>query len=291
MRTYFSMSTMYRDHAEDLQEWIEFHLLVGVERFFLYDNGSVDHHLDVLAPYVEEGIVEVQHWPEVPGLLPAMDDCVARHKDDSRWIAFIDIDEFLYSPTERPLPEILRDYEEWPGVGVQRYPFGVSGHDQRPAGLVIENYLRRAKVVNNIIKSIVDPARVDHVVGAHTFRYLDAQCAVDELKRPLDPDREVFGAPNQLRPGIMFAESFSVERLRINHYQTKSAQEFSEKMALPTPDYGRDRKPERLEHFLKRLDAVEDRDILRYAPALHEALRRRNERAPGSAERALDSKS
>ena len=38
-------------------EWIEFHRLVGVERFFLYDNGSTDDHREVLAPYVEEGIV------------------------------------------------------------------------------------------------------------------------------------------------------------------------------------------------------------------------------------------
>ena len=38
--TYLAASTIYRDDAEYLPEWIEFHRLVGVERFFLYDNGS-----------------------------------------------------------------------------------------------------------------------------------------------------------------------------------------------------------------------------------------------------------
>ena len=42
-----------------LAEWIEFHRLIGVERFFLYDNGSADDHEQVLAPYVDEGIVVV----------------------------------------------------------------------------------------------------------------------------------------------------------------------------------------------------------------------------------------
>jgi hypothetical protein len=51
MRAYLSASTIYRDAASYLAEWIEFHRLMGVERFFLYDNGSTDGHRDVLAPY------------------------------------------------------------------------------------------------------------------------------------------------------------------------------------------------------------------------------------------------
>ena len=47
---YLAACTIYRDDADYLPEWIEFHRLVGVERFFLYDNGSTDDHLEVLAP-------------------------------------------------------------------------------------------------------------------------------------------------------------------------------------------------------------------------------------------------
>ena len=52
---YLAACTIYRDAASYLAEWIEFHRLVGVERFFLYDNGSVDDHREVLAPYVDAG--------------------------------------------------------------------------------------------------------------------------------------------------------------------------------------------------------------------------------------------
>ena len=41
---YLAACTIYRDAAEYLPEWIEFHRLMGVERFFLYDNGSADDH-------------------------------------------------------------------------------------------------------------------------------------------------------------------------------------------------------------------------------------------------------
>src|SRR5919201_1450975 len=62
-KPYLSLCALYKDHADYLREWIEFHRLVGVERFFLYDNESSDDHEAVLAPYVERGIVEVHEWP------------------------------------------------------------------------------------------------------------------------------------------------------------------------------------------------------------------------------------
>ncbi len=45
------------------------------------------------------------------GLSVAFDDCLERHRRDSRWIAFIDIDEFLFSPTGKGLPDVLAGFE------------------------------------------------------------------------------------------------------------------------------------------------------------------------------------
>ena len=39
---YLAICTIYRDNAPYFREWIEFHRLVGVERFFLYNNRSDD---------------------------------------------------------------------------------------------------------------------------------------------------------------------------------------------------------------------------------------------------------
>lgn len=55
-----AVCAIYRDEADYLAEWVEFHRLVGAERFFLYNNFSEDHHREVLAPYVEEGLVTVR---------------------------------------------------------------------------------------------------------------------------------------------------------------------------------------------------------------------------------------
>ena len=40
---YLAICAIFRDEAPFLDEWIAFHRLMGVEHFFLYDNGSVDN--------------------------------------------------------------------------------------------------------------------------------------------------------------------------------------------------------------------------------------------------------
>jgi hypothetical protein len=269
-KPYLAMCTMYRDHAADLAEWIEFHRLVGAERFFLYDNGSTDNHREVLAPYSAEELVEVHDWPANPGLVPAFGDCIRRHADDARWIAFIDIDEFLFSPTGQPVADVLRDFEDAPGVGVNRVPFGTSGHATRPGGLVTESYLRRAVHLGNAIKTIANPALAEQCMGAHHFRYRDGLIAVDELHRPLDPAVRRGDRPSST--GAAVTETFSAERLRVNHYVTKSLQELEAKLALPRPDSGDSREPKHKEWMLRRLDAQHDEVILQYLPALRAAL-------------------
>ena len=106
----------------------------------------------MLAPYVDEGVVVVHDWPMpfagrhggAARLSRRSTTACATHRDDARWIAFIDLDEFLFSPTGTPLPEVLPDYERLRRPScVSRAEFGPSGHRTRPAGLVIENYVHR----------------------------------------------------------------------------------------------------------------------------------------------------
>jgi hypothetical protein len=265
MSAYLSVCAIYRDEARYLAEWIELHRLVGVERFFLYDNFSVDDHREVLAPYVEQGIVTVHDWPVDMGQLPAYNDCVERHGDDSRWIAFIDLDEFLFSPTGRPVSELLVDYEDAPAVVANWAIFGTSGHQTEPEGLVIENYLmRRHDITENCpFKSIVDPGRtVERSARVHFFSYTEG-AAVDENRAPVGGAR----APSE-------TAFLSYSKLRINHYMIKSEESYRRRRTrgrAHPPAF-----PPLREDAFVRLDAgfnqERDTTITMYVPQLREAL-------------------
>ena len=266
MRAYLSACTIYRDAASYLAEWIEFHRLMGVERFFLYDNGSTDGHRDVLAPYESDGTAVVHDWP-MPfvghrgrglALRHAFDDCLRTHRDDSRWIAFLDIDELLFSPGGDPLPRLLPDYEEYPGLCVSRAEFGSSGHQARPPGLVIENYVHRRRVKPDDwvpVKCIVDPHRTTVSLSPHTFLY-GSGAPVDEEGRPVD----------QLDSRGLKPVSWS--RFRIHHYWSKSQEELEHK-SRTWEDLG---APRETLGVRGGPHGVVDETLKGYGPAVREAI-------------------
>jgi Glycosyltransferase family 92 len=261
---YLSICAIYRWEGDYLREWVAFHRLVGVERFFLYDNLSDDQHREALRPYIEDGTVELTDWPMFPGQVQAYNDCIERHREDSRWIAFIDIDEFLFSPTELTVPEALSPYERWPGVGVNRVTFGTSGHETRQPGLVLENYTRRLEFPNARspgVKSIVDPRRTVRAHDPHEFEFADGH-GVDETELPLDGPR---------------AQTDARDVLRVNHYFTRSNEERLEKLERPRAGGG-ELRPEviRPRQGIRedRRFGVEDDAILSYLPALRKELAR-----------------
>jgi hypothetical protein len=276
---YLALCGLFRNEARHLAEWIEYHMLVGVERFFLYDNESDDDPLDVLSPYIEEGVVVRHEWRgsgrednlTVNNLQrTAYDHCLSKHGAEARWIAFVDSDEFLFSPTSSSVADLLGEYERWPGVAVNLIHFGPSSHVTEPPGLVIENYTQipelpaSRRVATLGVKNIVDPAAVTRCRGANAFEYRRGT-AVDENGYP------VFS---------VMTRSHSCERLRVNHYFARSEEDLRAKLARRTSSYG---YPEELLRP-ESSTGVRDEAILRYLPRLREALARRARAKTASAQ-------
>jgi hypothetical protein len=260
-QAYLSVFAIYHNEARYLREWIEFHKLVGFDRFFLYNNFSTDHHREVLAPYVADGTVIHHEWPVEPAQMAGYRDVLQRHGGDTHWLGFFDIDEFVFSPTGEAVADVLRGFEEFPGVGINEIPFGTSGHVAAPGGLAIESFVRRCeldKPRNRIIKSLVQPGQVEDVGhDPHYFRYVEGRRAVTENKEPLRGS---------------LTESVSVDLLRINHYITRSQEEREVKNAGPDVLRGGRRHLPKARQRDKMLEAEEDTTILRFAPALRTAL-------------------
>jgi Glycosyltransferase family 92 len=260
-RAYLSAFAIYYNEAHYVREWIEFHKLVGFERFYLYNNFSTDHHRDVLAPYIADGTVIHREWPVEPAQMAGYRDALERYRHDTHWLGCFDIDEFLFSPTGARVSDILRDFDEFPGVGVNEITFGTSGHMTRQPGLVIENYVRRCaldKPRNRIVKSIFQPTQVaDLGNDPHYFRYVGGRRAVTENKEPLR---------GSLTPSV------SVELLRINHYMTRSQEERDLKNAGPDVLRGGRRHLPKAQDRDRMLNDEEDTTILRFAPALRKAM-------------------
>jgi hypothetical protein len=220
---HLAVVAVIKNEAAYLREWLEFHLELGVDHFYLYDNDSSDGFEAVLDPYRRAGVVDLVRWPQHPCQAGAYRDAHWRYRRETRWLAALDLDEFLWSPTGLKLPEVLARFGDAAGVVANWRVFGTGGHVSRPEGLVIENYRLRTvddDPINRHVKSIVDPRRVRRPSSPHAFEYLDGG-AVGEEGDPV---------PGRVR------ERLSADLLRINHYIAKCEDDARAKWARGRAD-------------------------------------------------------
>ena len=126
-RYYLAVCAIAKNEGPYFKEWIDWHLSKGVEKFYIYDNESTDCTKEVLAPYIESGIVDYTFFPGHRRQLAAYDDCLDRHRTDARWIAFIDLDEFIVPVQDRTIPEFLNRFEDFPAVVINWLLYGSGG--------------------------------------------------------------------------------------------------------------------------------------------------------------------
>lgn len=128
---------MFRDEAPYLKEWIEYHKMVGVDHFWLYcDARNEDDYQSILEPYIEEGLVEVtENWtvPEKLYTINSIQQCKAnlevlkKNKNNVKWLAFIDIDEFIVPMEETSILECLNThFSDAAAIYVNWLNFGTS---------------------------------------------------------------------------------------------------------------------------------------------------------------------
>lgn len=254
-----SIVAIVKNEGSYLKEWLDYHRMLGVTHFLIYDNDSTDDTSEVLRPYVQAGVVEYISWPGKVMQVKAYTDALHRLRHLSRWVAFIDLDEFIVPSDENQtiveiVEEIMSQNPRAGGLAVAWLMFGSSHHEQRPAGLVLENYLYRAEesfMLN--IKTIGNPRLMHSFASPHYPFYYGLRCNVNENGR-------------KVRTPFDYAKS--TKKIHINHYFTKSKAECMAKIAKGIATVGTPRT-EAIFDERDRNDIYDD-SMLRYVRRMKE---------------------
>lgn len=204
---YLTMLCMTRDedprYLEELREW---HRGMGVDTFvWLVHRPSVYPHPDFGDRVIDS--VQGTFAEVIQQLISAIKTC------DSRWVATVDTDEFLVC--ERPLPEFLAEFEQHDALAVHWLLFGSSGHKTKQFP-VTDAYRHRSRAdywLNNGVKSIVNPLANVESLSPHCFHQVPT---VNEKHETYSP---------------AIGEPFTGDRIRMNHYWTRSREDWDEKVA------------------------------------------------------------
>lgn len=219
-----SICAIFKNEAPYLKEWIEFHRIVGVEHFYLYNNNSDDEFHDVLAPYMKAGIVTLVEWPYPQAQMRAYWDCVARFRTETQWIGFIDLDEFVVPRKFDCIYDVLQPFEKnRPAVIFYWRVFGSSGRmDRDVRGLVTEDFTVCWPKYDSIGKVFYNTAYEplpDYSKNEYMHHTQWAGCG-----RWILPPVNMDGCVCIGNRHVVKGGDFSVQ---INHYFTKSYSEYS----------------------------------------------------------------
>lgn len=215
--TFLAVCAIAKDEGPYFKEWIDWHLSVGVDKFYIYDNDSSDNTRQILKPYIDKGIVEYIPFPGHRMQLAAYDDCFLRHRYDTRWIAFIDLDEFIVPVKDESLPEFLSRFENFPVVEINWLIYGSSGQKEKLPGTMMERFRRHSHPLHELnrhVKSIVNPRRVYGMIGCHEAARINGKAATPDGRPVVTSWRDRLPKHNVIK---------------INHYAVRSYEEFREK--------------------------------------------------------------
>jgi hypothetical protein len=210
---YLSFVAILKNEALYIEEWLEYHILLGVQKFYLYDNESSDNLVQILQPYIKAGIVEYKYFPYKRKQILAYNDILEKAKKETYWLAAIDLDEFIVPMKDETIPDFLKDFEQYAGVKINWLVYGSSGERHWRKELVIERFKRHEKMdgfVGRCVKTICNPRAV-YKMDIHEPFYFRFAIAVNSSK-------------NAQKFYYMDIEQV-YDKIRINHYFTKSYDE------------------------------------------------------------------
>ncbi len=224
---------IFKDEARYLKEWLDYHLLAGVDHFYLYNNDSSDDYREVLAPYVEKNLVTLIDFPGKAIQLSAYNDAIEKFRFECRYMAFIDLDEFIFPKTNQSIvevvDEILSKVSGAVGLVVHWQCFGSNGLDKADYSRgVLERFTRRAEknfnhitkddekrllfCIGNVFLKIILNPRYTKTVYVHDASHFEGRFHVNEDSIKLFQNA--------------VSLNIAAEKIVVNHYFTKSREEF-----------------------------------------------------------------
>ncbi|NRO08907.1 glycosyltransferase family 2 protein [Lactobacillus helveticus] len=258
-----SIVLIVKNEGKYIQEWIEYYKILGFSRFYIFDNDSTDDTKQKLKKYIDHGLVDYNVIHGKARQMDAYNLALKKSKIESKYLAIMDADEFIFltQPHKKLIDEInglFNQSESIGGIGLNWMIFGSSHFKKQPKGLVTQSYLYRSKysfAKNNTIKTICNPRAVVGILNPHYVEYRKGYHAVNALGDYME-------GPSTCNSSKMI--------MRVNHYFTKSKEEFMQKRARGMADQDKIRN---ISDFkLHDRNDVFDDSMLRYKDELDKNL-------------------
>ena len=209
-----AIAKMEEDYIE---EWVKYHLHIGFDEIFLYDNEDKPFYEEFLKKYSDK--LKVIHLPGnnySKGVqYVALDDFIEKHmlNNNITHVAHIDIDEFIVLKKHSNIKEFIGEYikGDCAGIGMNWRLFGDSGHATQTENSVLNRFTKTQIIGNEHIKTIFDIKYFKRFYQCHSIE-------------------TTAGYTIQSTDGNIIKGAFNknpnLDIIQLNHYKCKTFEEF-----------------------------------------------------------------
>lgn len=207
-----------------IEEFVQYHLKLGVDYIFLYDNEDVPTYRNLLSTYKQ---VYVNHLPGKHFFggpqTKALEHFTTTIMKDPRitHVAHIDIDEFIVLKKHSHIHDFIRSYIKTndnsikcAGIGMNWRFFGSSGHTIYENIPMTIRFTKCAKKLNHHIKTLFNKDFFQKYNECHSIQTNHSEYSI------LSTSGKIINGP--------FNEETENDVIQLNHYKCKTFEEFKE---------------------------------------------------------------
>ncbi|MDI2113428.1 glycosyltransferase family 2 protein [Commensalibacter nepenthis] len=175
------------DTSERIIEWITYHHRIGFSHFYIYSyHDDPTYFYQQLLPFLNSGspLVTYYHYADPGNAHQAFCHFFRNHGNETKWILWLNIDEFLCLKTADTIREFSpSDHQEIDVVYFNLCHYGHSYFESAPEGDILLNYTFRANKLASLTRVMIQTQSLPYGKLFHHFstdfqysyEYLDAE--------------------------------------------------------------------------------------------------------------------
>jgi hypothetical protein len=247
---------------ENLKEWVAHHLLLGFDLIYIFDHKSKvplkGQFTEFNKDYQRVFVSRCELDGAVKDILITKASKIAQ-KMNADWFLYLDADEFLVINDDNitNVKQLLKCYPQADSLSCNWLVFGTNYHVKEPEGLIIDNYTRSERQLNEHLKTFIRP-REFLSPNAHRSLVRNPDKAFHFNGKCLNRIFPIYKENKHYINPIDFREA----KIFIAHYFYQSKEKyFRRKLSLPRDDNGQPRNPEELSFNLSTINSHSNETI------------------------------
>ena len=248
-----------RRENDYIREFVEYNKVLGFTNICLYDNnydGEEDFH-DVIGDYISDGYVILKDYRNRKVCqLDAYNECYKTYGNEYDWIAFFDIDEFMFVNCNKTLGEYLArpEFNEYDMIHINWLLFGDGGQIKSDGRGLLQRIVQPLSINQTTLYSFPDNFHCKSIIrGGLTEVKWDSTSHT--------PTNSIkccnsYGLPCD---GNSPFTPYDYRNAGLRHFTTKTAEEYAEKVKKGFPDANPTTKEKMVKIFFDRNEVTAEK--------------------------------